>query len=108
MYPCPLQLPSHRRGARGGALWGTQEAMRGTRLRPERRRHCSAGSSVQAARFLTLQDTEARITDSFALLKMLCENADEIAEEGWRRSRTGLSNCVLGRRGAVPRLGIDY
>jgi len=41
---------------RGGAPWGTQGAMRGTRLRPERRRHCSAvRSSVQAARFLTLR-----------------------------------------------------
>jgi hypothetical protein len=72
--------------------------MRGTRLRPERRRHCSAvRSSVQAARFLTLQDTEARITDSFALLKMLCENADEIAEEGFTRPFRQLMLLGQGR-----------
>ena len=73
--------------------------MRGTRLRPERRRHCSAvRSSVQAARFLTLQDTEARNTDSFALLKMLCDTADEISEEGFTRPFRQLMLLATFRR----------
>ena len=38
---------------------------------------------MRAARFLNLQDAETRNTNSFALLEMLCDFADEIAEEGF-------------------------
>jgi hypothetical protein len=44
-----------------------------------------------------LQDTEARNTDSFALLKMLCDNADEIAEEGFTRPFRQLMLLGQGR-----------
>jgi hypothetical protein len=47
-----------------------------------------------------LEDTEARDTDSFALLKMLCDNVDEAAEEGFTCSFRQL--MLLGQsRGKV-------
>lgn len=45
-----------------------------------------------------MQDTEARNTDSFALLKMLCDNADEIAEEGFTRPFRQLMLLATFRR----------
>src|SRR3974377_1431615 len=38
---------------------------------------------MRAARFRTLQDAETGNANSFALLEMLCDGADEIAEDGF-------------------------
>ena len=58
---------------------------------------------MRAARFLNLQDAETRNADSFALLKMLCDGADEIAEDGFTCSFRQLMFLGQGRRKMLER-----
>ena len=60
---------------------------------------------MRAARFLTCRMPRPAMTDAFALLEMLCDQADEIAEEGFTSPLRQLMLLGQGRCKMLERNG---